>query len=72
MKMFGREVHPKVTVDAIVEACERRQATLDNPGFCLHCGLEADGVDPDGRAYKCEACGYDAVFGCEELMMEVA
>ena len=72
MKIFGKEVHPKITEEAIIEACERRMTTLDNPGFCLHCGIEAEGIDTDARAYKCEACGYDAVFGSDELAMEIA
>lgn len=64
--------HLSVTGAAIMEACERRRTSLDNPGFCLACGAEADGVEPDACAYECEACGEPQVFGCEELLMEVA
>jgi hypothetical protein len=42
---------------------------LDNPGFCLDCGEEAYGVEPDARRYRCEACGLPGVFGLEELLM---
>lgn len=64
--------HRSVTDDAIVNACERRAVTLDCPGFCLACGNEADGVEPDARNYRCESCGAKQVFGCEELLMEVS
>jgi hypothetical protein len=46
--------------------------TLDNPGFCLVCGLEHDGVEPDAQNYECEACGEPQVFGADELLMEIA
>jgi hypothetical protein len=54
---------------ALAEMNERRQPS-DNPGFCLACGAEADGVEPDARDYECEACGDPLVFGCEELLLE--
>ncbi|MER8959343.1 hypothetical protein [Mesorhizobium sp. M0701] len=71
--MLDRKLwHADVTETAVMEACGRRLTTLDNPGFCLACGLEVDGVEPDACGYECEACGEDQVYGCEELMMEVA
>lgn len=71
--MLARNLwHAGVSEQAIMEACGRRLTTLDNPGFCLACGFEADGVEPDACEYECEACGEAQVFGCEELMMEVA
>jgi len=39
------------------------------PGFCLACGEEADGCEPDARQYECEACGARKVYGIEELLM---
>ena len=39
------------------------------PGFCLACGEEADGCEPDARQYECEACGERKVYGIEELLM---
>jgi len=38
-------------------------------GWCLHCGEEVDGVEPDARRYVCETCGLPKVYGIEELMM---
>ena len=39
------------------------------PGFCLACGAEADGCEPDARKYECEVCGERKVYGIEELLM---
>jgi hypothetical protein len=38
-------------------------------GFCLACGKEADGVEPDARKYACEYCEAPKVYGLEELVM---
>lgn len=71
MKINGIEVNAKVTVEAVVEACERRRGSLDNPGFCILCGCEADGCEPDARNHECESCGAEQVFGCEWLAIEM-
>lgn len=65
------KIHPDITLDLIMDACERRNMTLDNPGFCVACGNEQDGCEPDARKYKCESCGERAVYGAEELAMEL-
>lgn len=59
--------HRSVTPDRIADACRRHQTSLDNPGICVRCGANAEGVEPDARAYKCEICGKLGVFGAEEL-----
>lgn len=41
----------------------------DNLGFCLACGAQADGVEPDAREYECDACGAEQVYGAEEVLM---
>jgi len=41
----------------------------DNMGFCLACGAEASGVEPDARRYTCESCNAAKVFGLEELAL---
>lgn len=61
--------HPAVTPNAITDAVERQMTTLDNPGFCLACGEEADGCEPDARGYECESCGERKVYGAAELLM---
>lgn len=38
-------------------------------GFCLACGEDQEGVEPDARKYVCEACKQPKVYGLEELIM---
>ena len=38
-------------------------------GWCLHCGEEVYGIEPDARKYTCDACNLPKVYGMEELMM---
>jgi hypothetical protein len=69
--MAIQTIHPSLTVERIMDAVERQHTTLDDPGFCLICGFEQGGCEPDARDYTCESCGEDAVMGAEELMMEI-
>lgn len=64
--------HPSLTLSRIQAAVRRRMHTLDNPGFCIACGEDADGVEPDAREYECEHCGEPTVYGADELLMEVS
>lgn len=63
--------HKSITDEIIMDACERHAMTLDNPGFCLVCGNEAEGVEPDAENYTCESCGAEQVFGADELMLTI-
>ncbi len=63
------KIHKSITDDVLVDAIGRRDTQLDNPGFCVACGDEADGCEPDARKYACEACGEKQVYGAEELLM---
>lgn len=63
------KLHPSITADRVMEACERHMKSLDNPGFCIACGADAEGCEPDARGYECEACGEHKVYGAEELLM---
>ena len=60
-------MHVSITKDRIIKAVEED----DMIGFCKECGEETRGVEPDAREYECEACGEDAVFGAQELLMEI-
>jgi len=62
-------IHPDVTPQRVLTACERYMTTTENPGFCLECGQEASDVEPDARRYECESCGSFTVFGAEELAL---
>lgn len=65
------DLHKSLTKDRVEDAVKRRLQSLDNPGFCIACGAEADGCEPDAQAYECEACGEHAVYGAEELYFQM-
>lgn len=70
VELLKRALEAKIVChDEIVDAAERRMTTLDNPGFCLDCGHEQDGCEPDARGYECETCGNQTVYGAEELVL---
>jgi hypothetical protein len=54
-----------ITLKQIMSAIESEEYA----GFCLACGEQADGVEPDARNYECESCGESQVFGAEELLI---
>jgi len=58
---------PKITIDRIIEAVQAD----DHLGFCLACGEDAYGVEPDARGYTCEECDEPKVYGAEEVMLMV-
>lgn len=62
-------IHESVSLERVAEAVERSHTTLDNPGFCTHCGADAEGVEPDARKYQCETCGEHGIYGAEELLI---
>ncbi len=60
-------IHPTITL-------ERVMAALDAggyPGFCVACGEETEGADPDTEGGECEACGRPTVYGAEALLISV-
>jgi predicted RNA-binding Zn-ribbon protein involved in translation (DUF1610 family) len=58
----------KLSMKRIMNAAE----SGDSLGFCLACGTEAHGVEPDAREYECEHCGEKKVYGAEELLVMYA
>lgn len=54
----------KPSISKIVAAVERD----NHEGFCIACGHQTTGVEPDARNYPCEACEKDRVFGASELL----
>lgn len=72
MKIDGVTIHRDVTLDAVMGAVRRHHSTLDNPGFCIACGCEADGVEPDAEKYECDSCGFPGVYGAQELLFHMA
>lgn len=60
---------PKVpTAEQLISALESDEYA----GWCVACGEEAEGVEPDAAHYECESCGERAVFGAEELLVRGA
>lgn len=45
-------------------------AAQDYCGFCISCGEEQSGVEPDARKYTCLHCGLHTVFGAEQIVLE--
>lgn len=66
------KMHKSITHKVILDAVQSNMQTLSNLGYCIACGYEHDGVEPDARNYECEDCGEDAVYGAQELLMEIA
>jgi len=57
----------KVDIDAVIAAAEGDEYI----GFCLACGAEIEGIEPDARKYDCEECGAPKVYGAQEILLMV-
>ena len=57
-----------VTLARVMKAVEA-DADL---GFCLACGAEQDGCEPDAREYICDTCEQPRVYGAEEILIMLA
>jgi hypothetical protein len=44
-------IHESITLNRLMSAVEAD----DHMGFCIECGEEAYGVEPDARKYQCES-----------------
>jgi hypothetical protein len=55
----------KIDMNRVIEALEEDECI----GFCLACGEEQPGVEPDAREYECDVCGQRQVYGAEEVML---
>lgn len=66
---FVPPIHSSITGDRVVDAILRWQHGLDNPGFCLACGADAEGCEPGARRYECEICGEKQVYGASEVLL---
>lgn len=59
----------KIPYASLMDALERSETGTDNPGFCLSCGEEQEGCEPDARGYECECCGKPRVYGAQEVLL---
>ena len=62
-------VHKSITAQRVLDAVRSEMTALEDPGFCLACGEDAFGVEPDARKYKCEACDECQVYGASEVLL---
>jgi hypothetical protein len=58
----------KLNIDDVIAAAANEEEYI---GFCLACGDEAYGVEPDARRYECESCGKPKVYGAQEILLMV-
>ena len=67
--MYARPHKNRKGEDRFHPVFEDRESPLDfdNVGFCLGCGSETSGVEPDACKYPCESCGQPLVYGLEEI-----
>jgi len=65
-------LHESITAERVMSAVEESMFDVSNPGFCIKCGDDADGVEPDAREYRCETCHGMTVYGAEELLFHLA
>lgn len=61
--------HIQIDTNRLLAAVQESHFGMSNPGFCLACGDDADGVEPDARNYPCHSCGKKQVFGAEEVLL---
>ncbi len=66
------ELHESLTEERVIDAVERTMHDQENLGFCVRCGAEVDGVEPDADRYTCDVCKTPTVFGAENLLLMMA
>lgn len=59
----------KISQEDLLSAIEENTFGLSNWGFCVACGNQQDGCEPDAANYTCEACNVRQVFGAEEILL---
>ena len=55
----------KLPINQVLEAIEADEYI----GFCLHCGSEHYGIEPDAERYECDDCGQAKVYGAEQCLL---
>lgn len=59
----------KIPEQKLLQAIESNTFGTTNIGFCLSCGEENDGCEPDARKYKCAVCEERTVYGAEQILL---
>lgn len=63
----ANQIERDIPLKRVMEAVENGE----DVGFCIACGDETYGVEPDARNYECPVCGAAKVFGAEETLLMV-
>ena len=66
---MSKTIHESITERRVMEATEDSTFGMGSTGFCIECGSEQTGCEPDAQNYECESCGERQVFGAEELLI---
>ncbi len=56
-------------LDEVLAAAEDSMFGGGSAGFCVACGAEHDGCEPDAERYVCSDCEQHTVYGAEELLI---
>lgn len=64
-----KNLHKSITLDRLEDAIDRQMFGLDNPGFCITCGDEVEGCEPDAERYPCDECGTNTVYAPAEILI---
>lgn len=60
-----KKPHPSITFEVI----ERAISDDNNLGYCVVCGHEHDGLEPDARNVECQNCSVLQVYGAAEILI---
>lgn len=66
---MSKTIHESITEQRVMEAAEDSTFGMGSTGFCIECGAEQSGCEPDAREYECDGCGERQVFGAQELLI---
>lgn len=62
-------MHESITSKRVIAAVEESTTGMGTTGFCLACGEDQEGCEPDMEGGLCESCGEHKVMGAEDLLM---
>ena len=63
------EIHSSLTFDHVLNAAKDSMFGMGTTGFCLACGSDQEGCEPDMESGKCETCEERKVMGAANLMI---
>lgn len=63
------ETIKRVTRKQLVAKALRGAKRDDYSGYCIYCGSHRGNCEPDAERYPCESCGWDKVYGAEQILL---